>query len=538
MVVVTVAGQSSAPQAVPLGPSSPGIFSTNQQGTGQGAVQISNTTIYAAAAGSISGSQSRAVKPGEFITIYCTGLSAVSNPPAPGKPASSNPLSTTLTTPKVTIGGQPATVSFSGLSPGFVGLYQVNAQIPADAAGGKAVAVEMSIGGVESNTVTIAVNAPAGPSGNKITAGQSHTCVVTNAGAVLCWGLNDHGELGNGTNTSSSTPVPVSGLTSGVVAITAGQAFNCALTKTGTVMCWGQNEAGQLGNNTTNDSNVPVEVLAVNGSGPLSSIVAIGAGQVHMCAVTNAGALLCWGDDAENELGLGPQNLATFTTPQAVTTLSSSVATVSGGSYFTCVTTTDGAVWCMGLDGLGDGGNLPMKVSDTTGNAPLSGVAAVSTGKDDACVVTNSGTALCWGTNVYGELGNGTQVRSTIPVQVLDVTGKSPIAGVTATTSGEDDTCALTSAGAVLCWGYNNFDEVGSPNAAALLAIPQQVPGLTSGAIAIASGYDHNCAVTSTGEVMCWGLNLNGQLGNGSNRASFMPVAVLGVGGTGLLKLF
>ena len=84
MVVVTVGGQSSAPQTVPLGSFSPGLFSTNQKGTGQGAIQIANTSTYAAPSGSISGSATRAVKPGEFITIYCTGLGAVSNPPAPG----------------------------------------------------------------------------------------------------------------------------------------------------------------------------------------------------------------------------------------------------------------------------------------------------------------------------------------------------------------------------------------------------------------------------------------------------------------------
>ena len=140
------------------------------------------------------------------------------------------------------------------------------------------------------------MNAPAGPSGSTIAAGEQHTCAVTSAGAVLCWGSNASGKLGNGTTTKSLTPVPVSGLSSGVVAITAGQDFTCALTHTGTVMCWGVNTTGDLGNGTTTDSNVPVQVLDVAGTAPISGIVAISRpAEYHVCAVTSAGAVLCWG---------------------------------------------------------------------------------------------------------------------------------------------------------------------------------------------------------------------------------------------------
>jgi uncharacterized protein (TIGR03437 family) len=159
-VVVTVGGQASIPQTVPIGPDLPGIFTIPPGGTGQGAIQIANTTTFAAPAGSITGADARPANIGEFITIYCTGLGSVTSPPATGAPASGNPLSTTAATPQVTIGGIPATVSFSGLSPGFVGLYQVNAQVPPGVASGSAVPVVVSIGGVQSNSVTIAVAGP------------------------------------------------------------------------------------------------------------------------------------------------------------------------------------------------------------------------------------------------------------------------------------------------------------------------------------------------------------------------------------------
>ena len=156
-VVVTVNGATSAPQTVLLASSSPGIFTISSGGTGQGIIQIANTAIFAAPQGSISGAQARPAVREQFITIYCTGLGAVTNPPGTGRRAAGDPLSRTIETPQVTIGGIPATVDFSGLTPGLVGLYQVNAQIPAASATGNAISLVLTIGGRQSNTVAIAV---------------------------------------------------------------------------------------------------------------------------------------------------------------------------------------------------------------------------------------------------------------------------------------------------------------------------------------------------------------------------------------------
>lgn len=157
LVEVTVGGVTSAPQTVPLGPSSPGIFTSPSGGTGQGAVVIANTATFAAPQNSIPGAQASPVAREGFITIYCTGLGAVTNPPGTGRRASGSLLSTTIETPQVTIGGIPATVGFSGLTPNLVGLYQVNAQIPAASPTGNAVSLVLTIGGRQSNPVTIAI---------------------------------------------------------------------------------------------------------------------------------------------------------------------------------------------------------------------------------------------------------------------------------------------------------------------------------------------------------------------------------------------
>ena len=134
----------------------PALFSTNSQGGGQAATIIANTAIVAAPTGMFPGS--RPAKIGEYVSIYCTGLGDVSNRPVLGSPSPGSPLAQTLTTPTVTIGGVKSSVIFSGLAPGYVGLYQVNALVPAGVTPGSAVSVVLQIGGVTSNTVTIAVD--------------------------------------------------------------------------------------------------------------------------------------------------------------------------------------------------------------------------------------------------------------------------------------------------------------------------------------------------------------------------------------------
>jgi hypothetical protein len=152
-VTTTAGGLVSAQQPATIAPYAPGIFALNQQGTGQGAVQIAPTALVAAA----QAPGARPVMRGEYISIFCTGLGPVSNQPATGAAASYFTLSSTTTLPTVTIGGISAQVTFSGLAPGFAGLYQVNAQVPAGTVPGGNVAVVIGIGGVQSNPVTIAV---------------------------------------------------------------------------------------------------------------------------------------------------------------------------------------------------------------------------------------------------------------------------------------------------------------------------------------------------------------------------------------------
>jgi uncharacterized protein (TIGR03437 family) len=155
-LTVTSGDLTSASIAVPLAASAPGIFLLNS--AGQAAVEIAGTASLAAPVAAFPGS--RPAQIGEYITIFCTGLGAVTNQPATGAPATASPLSSTLSGPvTVSIGGVNVPASFSGLAPGFLGLYQINVQVPSNAPMGSAVPLTISIGGTTSNQASIALAA-------------------------------------------------------------------------------------------------------------------------------------------------------------------------------------------------------------------------------------------------------------------------------------------------------------------------------------------------------------------------------------------
>jgi alpha-tubulin suppressor-like RCC1 family protein len=351
-----------------------------------------------------------------------------------------------------------------------------------------------------------------------IAAGYYHTCALTVGGGVKCWGDNRYGQLGDGTTTQRTAPVDVSGLSSGVTAIAAGYYHTCALTAGGGVKCWGNNGNGQLGDGTTAQRTTPVDV-----SGLTSGVAAIVAGASHTCALTAGGGVKCWGDNWYGQLGDG--TTTDRTTPVDVSGLSSGVAAIAAGAWHTCALTVGGGVKCWGYNyygQLGDGtttdGHTPVDVSGLT-----SDVAAIAAGTSHTCALTSGGGVKCWGHNGSGQLGDGTWTQRTTPV---DVSG--PTSGVVAIAAGDSHTCALTAGGGVKCWGANWAGQLGD-GTTTWRNTPVEVSGLSSGVAAIAAGAWHTCALTAGGGVQCWGYNSNGQLGNRKFGYRAIPVDVSGL---------
>ena len=365
--------------------------------------------------------------------------------------------------------------------------------------------------------------APATTSASAVSTGDYHSCALTSGGAVKCWGDNSSGQLGNGTTTDSSTPVDVTGLSSGVIAISAGTDFTCALTSGGAVKCWGGNGYGQLGDGTTTDSLTPVDVSGLSGG-----VIAISAGADQACALTDGGAVKCWG-----AAWLGDGTGDGSSTPVDVIGLSSGVVAIDASSYgHTCALTQGGAVECWGwnADGqLGDG-TTSDSLTPVDVNGLASGVVAIAVGGVHTCALTSAGGVTCWGDNEWaGQLGDGTTTDRSTPV-AASVVGS----GVSAISAGGYYTCVVTRAGAAKCWGSNTEGQLGDGTTTDSLT-PVDVIGLASGVSAISAGttvhgddVDHTCALMSGGAVLCWGSNSDGQLGDGTTTESWTPVFVMG----------
>ena len=251
------------------------------------------------------------------------------------------------------------------------------------------------------------------PTLTQVSAGANHTCALTTAGGVKCWGDNAYGQLGDGSTTQRVTPVDVSGLASGVTAITAGYFHTCALTTAGGVKCWGFNGYGQLGDSFNTTRLTPVDV-----SGLASGVTAITVGNFHTCALTTAGGVKCWGDNGYGQLGDGSNN--NRYAPVNVSGLGSGVSAIATGGKHTCALTTAGGGKCWGYNAqgqFGDGSTSSQLTSvDVSG---LTSGLAIKAGEYHTCALTTAGGVKCWGYNSVGQLGDGSTSNRLTPVNVL-----------------------------------------------------------------------------------------------------------------------
>jgi alpha-tubulin suppressor-like RCC1 family protein len=355
---------------------------------------------------------------------------------------------------------------------------------------------------------------------SQIVANGTHTCSRlenSNGSLIKCWGSNDNGELGVGSQFDNmDTPLVVPDQL-GIRHIAAGDGFSCATFNDGTAKCWGKNDAGQLGlgNVTSTDVNDPTQL---NG---ITDAKEIAAGKNHACLLLNVSKRLkCWGDNTDRKLGISGDDSQYIPTPTDVSVLDDDVRKVDVGDNHTCALLENETVKCWGSNEFGQLGIDPANYTilgidpaDPYTAVPttvqgLTGITDIATGANHTCAIRGSeGLVLCWGKNEARQLGVMDSVNTHARKIVLKVTEAESLS------SKGDFTCAVLADRQAMCWGANNVGQLGNglddhPMGA------EYVPNIFP-ATQITAGVNHACAISGNGDVKCWGANSDNQLGQG-----------------------
>ncbi len=355
---------------------------------------------------------------------------------------------------------------------------------------------------VATGTVSFVVISAGGVTGEGAVA---HDCGITGLPAVTCWGDNDDGQLGDGTRDDSDVPVLVSGEHL-FASIGAGGEHTCGLDESGDIYCWGRNAEGQLGDGTTVGSTDPVSVMG-------SQVFAtVSTGLAHTCGVTTGGDVYCWGRNIGGQLG---DSTSDNSSEPVLVYGDLNFESVAAGSEHSCgITTSDDpdpqAAYCWGRNFSGELGNGSTPDSSLIPVAALGGntFSGIAAGRSHTCGVTTGGDAYCWGENENGELGDGSTTDRSTPTLV---TGGHTFEAITTGGAGDrflpgesaNFTCALRTDGAVYCWGDNNDGQLGDGT-----TTDSSVPVAVSGGIifqTVSAGSDHACGLSDSLDAYCWG---------------------------------
>ncbi|MEI8364765.1 MAG: hypothetical protein WCF78_04920 [archaeon] len=379
----------------------------------------------------------------------------------------------------------------------------------------------------ESEYIDVIVSAPYNPSScldyntsltptlsPEVSLGDEFSCALLGDGTMKCWGNNDYGQLGDGTTDDSLAPVTVSGITS-PSQISAGSFTTCALLSDDTIKCWGSNP---LGDGTYNDSSTPIAVSGI------TTATQIDRGTYgNTCAVLEDGVAKCWGyantgNPMDGFSRLGNGTTSNQSSPASVTGITTSTQ-VSSGMHHACALLADSTMKCWGANYFGALGNGT--TTGTTSPVSVTGITTatqVSAGANFSCALLADGTVKCSGANFNGQLGDGTTTSSTTFISVLGISTATQIS------SGGAHSCALLANSTIKCWGTNDHGQLGD-GTTDNSSTPVTVSGITT-ATQIDLGEGHSCAVLADDTIKCWGYNSYGQLGDGTTDNSSTPVTV------------
>ena len=353
-----------------------------------------------------------------------------------------------------------------------------------------------------------------------VAAGREHTCALNRSAALWCWGENYDGQVGDGTRTDRFEPVKVLGPRRWT-SVDATYSNTCAITDDGDLWCWGANDAGQLGDGTRDDRPIPKQIA------PELDWIAVAVGSAerrigkthgHTCGVATDRTLWCWGDNDAGQLGLRDDERRLRPTQVGTDTDWAGVTTAAHAS---CATKTDGSAWCWGINKsgrIGDGTEInrdePVQVGAGAEWVTL------DAGRSHTCGIQVDQSAWCWGRNATGQLGDGTISKHTVPTAVL---GGFPWATVSVAYT---TTCGVTVDGTGICWGEGNGGQRGDGTLSTARAPSQERAILPIGAgpwqsrwTSLAGGSYLGCGIVQDGRGACWSDFRIGELRSGGRYA-------------------
>ena len=388
-----------------------------------------------------------------------------------------------------------------------------------------------------------------------------HSIALKNDNTVWAWGDNTDGQLGDGTSSSSLTPVRICDFVPGeedppsaggsAVQVSGGNTHTLALKSDGTVWAWGSNYTGKLGDNTTvNWRSYPSLVVSPIGDGYLNDVIEVSASTHHSLALKSDGTVYAWGYNRKRMLGDGTDVYSRHIPVQVVGFEGSgyltNITSIAAGHEFSVALKSDGTVWAWGWNfdsALGStlsvselvyrGTPGPVKISDEEN---LTDITSISVGHLHSLALKSDGTVWAWGSNLYGERGNGTQGAPSVANQVQGPGGVGYLTGIINISAGSYYSLALKSDGTVWAWGWAENGQIGD-GVRGYRYTPVQVKGLNGSGyltnIVDISAADHSLALKNDGTLFAWGNNKYGQLGDGTKIDRFFPVQVKGDYGLG-----
>ena len=343
----------------------------------------------------------------------------------------------------------------------------------------------------------------------QISGGFNHTCALASDGRLRCWGRNNYGQLGDGTDTRRLTPVLVEGL-EGVASVECGDMHTCAVQTDGDVYCWGYNNYGQLGDGTRVNRWRSVHVSTIEG------VAEISAGQNHTCARLRTGQVRCWGYNGYGQIG--DATTSDRYLPAVVHGVSDAQSVAAGGNH-TCIATEEARVRCWGYNGYGQLGDA----TSTSRQSPvmvgvIDDASEVTAGQNHTCALLTDGRGRCWGYNGQGNLGDASHTGRLSPVLI------NGLSTMTSITAGYEFTCAILEDETARCWGYNGYGGLGDSTSSGR-NVPVEVLD-EDDALDMSGGQYHTCAVRNDGRALCWGYNGYGQLGDDTVETTYTASAV------------